>query len=136
MIRASARSAAACSAQARELPLGGLPEAAARGAATRALIGGALGVLGRAATIPSSGHYGDGYSGYGSSGADYNRYGTYGTRYYGSGYNGTAPTDLTTTDTVGRTTDLMRSFRGIFKGKRARSARPTRMMKATDLWRE
>jgi hypothetical protein len=88
MIRASARSVAACSAQARELPLGGLPEAAARGAATGALIGGALGVLGRAATIPSSGYYGDWYSGYGSSGADYNRYGTYASDYYGSDYYG------------------------------------------------
>ena len=47
-----------------------------------------------------------------------------------------ATTDLATTNTVGRNTDLMRSFRGIFKGERARSARPTRMMKATDLWRE
>jgi hypothetical protein len=30
----------------------------------------------------------------------------------------------------------MRSFRGIFRGERARSARPTRMMKASDIWRE
>jgi hypothetical protein len=59
-----------------------------RGAATGALIGGALGAVGGAATTPSSGYYGDGYSGYGSSGAGYNRYGSYGTRYYGSGYNG------------------------------------------------
>jgi hypothetical protein len=76
--------------------------------------------------------------------------GSYGTRYYGSGSNGygsdpntTDPTttDLATmglaiTDTVGRNTDLMRSFRGIFRGERARSARPTCMMKASDLWRE
>jgi len=47
-----------------------------------------------------------------------------------------ATTELATTDTVGRNTDLMRSFRGIFRGERARSARPTRMMKASDLWRE
>ena len=59
-----------------------------RGAATGALVGGALGAVGGVATTPSSGYYGDGYSGYGSSGAGYNRYGSYGTRYYGSGYNG------------------------------------------------
>jgi hypothetical protein len=59
-----------------------------RGAANGALIGGALGAVGGAATTPSSGYYGDGYSGYGSCGAGYNRYGSYGTRHYGSGYNG------------------------------------------------
>ena len=47
-----------------------------------------------------------------------------------------ATMELATTDTVGRDTDLMRSFRGIFKGERARSARSTRMMKASDLWPE
>jgi hypothetical protein len=58
-----------------------------RGAATGALIGGTLGALGGAATTPSYGYYGDGYSGYGSSGG-YNRYGSYGPRYYGSDFYG------------------------------------------------
>ena len=43
---------------------------------------------------------------------------------------------LAITDTVGRDTDLCGSVRDIFKGERARSARPTRMMKASDIWRE
>src|ERR1700751_329777 len=58
-----------------------------RGGATGALIGGTLGALGGAATTPSYGYYGDGYSGYGSSGG-YNRYGSYGPRYYGSDFYG------------------------------------------------